>query len=39
MRMPTETCALAGMPISNKEDSKAVRMKFFIKLIRLLKKI
>jgi hypothetical protein len=39
MRMPTETCALAGMPIRSKEDSKAVLMNFLIELIRLLKKI
>jgi hypothetical protein len=39
MRMPTEICALAGMPIRNKEDNKAVLMEFLIRLIRLLKKI
>ena len=39
MRIPTETCALTGMPIRNKEDNKAVLMKFLIRLILLLKKI
>jgi hypothetical protein len=39
MRMPTEICALAGMPIRNKEHHKAVLMKFLIRVIRLLKKI
>jgi hypothetical protein len=39
MRIPTETCALAGMLIRNKEDNKAVLMKFLIRLILLLKKI
>jgi hypothetical protein len=37
MRIPTETCALAGMLIRNKEDNKAVLMKFLIRLILLLK--
>jgi len=39
MRIPTETCALTGMLIRNKEDNKAVLMKFLIRLILLLKKI